>query len=96
MKKILIGIKNNALTFSYKRSADKISNNLLNTNVITDNELVFSDVYIEENKKIVQSFVKELIAQYHITQLFIKESILTFTAIDLFNNNDKVSAIFFR
>ena len=36
MKKILIGIKNNALTFSYKRSADKISNNLLNTNVITD------------------------------------------------------------
>ena len=96
MKKILIGIKNNALTFSYKRSADKISNNLLNTNVITDNELVFSDVYIEENKKIVQSFVKELIAQYHITQLFIKESILTFTAIDLINNNDKVRAIFFR
>ena len=96
MKKILIGIKDNALTFSYKKSADKINNNLVNTNIITDNELVFSDVYIEENKKIVISFVKELIAQYNISQLIIKESILTFTAFDLINDSDKIKAVFFR
>lgn len=96
MKKILIGIKNNALTFKYKKSSDKIDNNLVNTNIITDNELVFSDVYIAENKKIVISFIRELIDQYHITQLIIKESDITFTAFDLINNNENVKAVFFR
>ena len=51
---------------------------------------------MEENKKIVISFVRELIDQYHITQLIIKESDLTFTALDLLNNNEHVKAIFFR
>ena len=96
MKKILIGIKDNALTFKYKKSSDKINNNLVNTNIITDNELVFSDVYIEENKKIVISFIRELIEQYHITQLIIKESDITLTALDLINNNEHIKAIFFR
>lgn len=96
MKKILIGIKNNALTFKYKKTSDKINNNLVNTNIITDNELVFSDVYIDENKKIVTSFVRELIDQYNISQLIIKESDITFTALDLINNNEHVKAIFFR
>lgn len=96
MKKILIGINNNALTFKYKKSYDKINNNLVNTNIITHNELVFSEEYIAKNKKIVISFVRELIDQYHITQLIIKESDITFTAIDLLNNNENVKAIFFR
>ena len=96
MKKILIGIKDNALTFKYKKSTDKINNNLVNTNIITHNELVFSDVYIEHNKKIVIGFVRELIEQYHITQLIIKESELTLTALELLNNDEHVKAIFFR
>lgn len=96
MKKILIGIKNSALTFSYRKVSDKSPNNLLNTNIITDNELVFSEEYISNNKKIVISFVKELINQYNITQLIIKESSLTFTAFDLINNSDKIKAVFFR
>lgn len=96
MKKVLIGIKDNALTFKYKKSVDKINNNLVNTNIITHNELVFSDEYIEENKKIVTGFVRELIDQYHITQLIIKESDLTFTALELLNNDEHVKAIFFR
>ena len=96
MKKVLIGIKDCALTFSYKKSVDKISNNLLNTNIISDNELIFSDEYIEANKKIVTSFVKELINQYNIKQLIIKESVLAPLAIDLINNSDRIKAIFFR
>lgn len=96
MKKVLIGIKDSALTISYRRTQMKNEANLLNTNVITDNELVFSDEYIADNKKIVSSFVKELINQYNIKQLIIKESELSFTAIDLINNHENVKAIFFR
>lgn len=96
MKKILIGIKDNALTFKYKKSSDKFDSNLINTNIITHNELVFSDEYINENKKIVISFVRQLIEQYHVTQLIIKESDITLTALDLINNNENIKAIFFR
>ena len=96
MKKVLIGIKDCALTLSYRKTPIKNDSNLLNTNVITDNELIFSDEYILENKKIVTSFVRELINQYNIKQLIIKESELTFMAIDLINNSDKIKAIFFR
>ena len=96
MKKVLIGIKDYALKISYRKINLKSESNLLNTNVITDNELIFSDEYIKENKKIVSSVVKELINQYNIKQLIIKESELSFIAIDLINNSDKIKAVFFR
>ena len=96
MRKILIGVKDNALTFKYKKATDHIDNNLVNTNIITHDELVFSDAYIKENKKIVTGFIRELIDEYHITQLIIKESDLTLTAIDLINNDEHIKAIFFR
>ena len=72
MKKILITIENNNLTFSYKRSYNKISNDLMNTNIISNNELIFSDEYIIENNKIISSFIKELVLQYNINQVNIK------------------------
>lgn len=96
MKNILIGIKNNALTFSYREKSLVNDKNLLNTNIITDNELIFSEQYIKSNTKIVISFVKELINQYKIKQVIIKESSLTNIVIDLINNNVNVKAIFFR
>ena len=96
MKKILIGIKSNALTFSYRKVNEKTDSNLLNTNVITDSELIFSDEYILNNKKIVISFVRELINQYAIKQLIIKETELTYIALDLINNSESVKAVFFR
>ena len=43
MKKVLIKIENNNLTFSYKKGNNKIFIDLLNTNIISDKEHVFSD-----------------------------------------------------
>ncbi len=42
MKKITVLIQNNTLVFKY-RTNKPVANNLLNTNVISNNELVFSD-----------------------------------------------------
>ena len=47
MKKILISIKKNYLAFSYKKNTNATQAKLLNTNIISDNELVFSQDYIE-------------------------------------------------
>lgn len=66
MKKILISIKKNYLAFSYKRSTSTIQQKLINTNIISDNELVFSDEYITKNAKIVSLFLKEICDQYNI------------------------------
>ena len=72
MKKVLINIKNNQIIFSYKTSNSNISSDLINTNIISENELVFSDIYIKENSKILTSFIKELSIQYNI-----KEAVIT-------------------
>ena len=53
VKKILISISNNSIIFSYKTNNSSISNDLINTNIISNNELIFSDIYISENTKIL-------------------------------------------
>lgn len=74
MIKILLQIKDNKLFFSIKKRLNTEQKNLINTNVISQNELVFSDEYIMQNIKIVHTFLKELINDYKINTLVIKES----------------------
>ena len=73
MKKILIQIKYNQLHFSLKKRLNTEQKNLINTNVISENELVFSDEYILNNKTIVHNFIKELVINYNINTITIKE-----------------------
>ena len=73
VKKILISIQSNCIIFSYKTSNSSISNDLINTNIISNNELIFSDVYIKDNSKILSSFIKELSIQYNISKAIISK-----------------------
>ena len=73
MKKILISINNQSIIFSYKTNNGNISNDLINTNIISNNELVFSDIYIKENFKILTSFIKELAIQYNVNKIIISK-----------------------
>ena len=59
MKKILIKIKDNTIIIKEKVKLSTEYKNILNTNVISCNELVFSDDYINDNKKIVATFINE-------------------------------------
>lgn len=83
VKKILISIHNNIICFSYKTNNSSISNELINTNIISNNELIFSDVYIEENQNILTSFIKELVIQYDITKVVVSKMDLTPLAISM-------------
>lgn len=73
MIKILLQIKDNKLFFSIKKRLNTEQKNLINTNVISQNELVFSDEYIIQNIKIVHNFLKELIKDYNVDTIVIKE-----------------------
>ncbi len=74
MMKILFQIKSNKLFFSIKKRLNTEQKSLINTNVISQNELVFSDEYIIQNMKLVHGFIKELVNNYNIDTIVIKES----------------------
>jgi sortase B len=89
MKKINIQIKGPSLFFKYRvKKLDEP--NLLNTNIISNNELVFSDEYIANNQKIVSSFIRELIKDEGITNIVVTNMDIADIAIDLVKNVDNI------
>ncbi len=96
VKKILINIKNNDIIFSYKTNNSTISNDLINTNIISNNELIFSDIYIKENTKILSSFIKELSIQYHITRAIISKMELANIVINLISKATNIESIYIK
>ena len=85
MKKILIHIQNHSLIFSYQHK-QTIREDLMNTNIISDSELVFTDDYLATNKKIVLPFFKELALMNKIDTLVFQNVELAFFLIDFFKN----------
>lgn len=73
MQKILIEIKNQYLEFFNVTSKAYISNDLLNTNIISNNKLLFSKDYILENLKIVSSFIKEITIDKNIKTIYLND-----------------------
>ena len=73
MIKVLFQIKNGKLYALEKKRLKQEQKSLINTNVISQNELVFSDEYLLTNEKIVHNFLKELVTSYNINTLVIKE-----------------------
>ena len=93
MKKILISIQNNCIIFSYKTNNSSISNDLINTNIISNNELIFSDIYIKENSKILSSFIKELSIQYNINKAIISKIELTPMILNLLKKATSITEL---
>ena len=63
MIKILVQIKDNCIHFKVRKKLTNEYRNMLNTNIISDNEILFSDQYITENMRIVSAFLNELATQ---------------------------------
>ena len=96
MKKILISINNNNIIFSYKTNNSNINNDLINTNIISDNELIFSDIYIKENFKILTSFIKELSIQYKINKVIVSKIDLAPLVINLLVKSTNIESILIK
>ncbi len=74
MKKILIKIDNNTLIFKERKKISSDQKSILNTNVISCNELLFSDEYIASNPKIVGTFIEELVKSNNIENVIIENT----------------------
>ena len=70
MRKITISIQDSSLYFKFRnKKLDDV--NLLNTNIISNNQLVFSDDYINNNERLVSLFIHDLIKENKITGLLL-------------------------
>ena len=92
MKKITITIQNNTILFKY-RTNKPIEVNLLNTNVISNNELVFSDQYLAENTRIVSLFINDLIQEKNITDVVISNNVLAELVLDLLKTVQEIESV---
>ena len=93
--KIFIELKDNKLNFSKRTRLNNEQKNLINTNIISQNELIFSDEYIYKNKKIIISFLKELCLETSVSTITIKEYLIAPIILELIKNIPSIKAIYF-
>jgi len=82
MNKIKISIINDSLFFSYKKDNVDVDK-LLNTNIISNDELLFSDDYIRKNSKIVSAFIREIMVENNTTNIICEDLDLTLIVLPL-------------
>lgn len=74
MDKIKVLLEKDRISFSYyKKPLSNKKQDLLNTNIISRNELTFTEDYLVDNSKMVRGFIKELIEDKDIHILEIKD-----------------------
>lgn len=81
--KILVQLKNNCMHFKVRKKLTDEYKNMLNTNIISDNEILFSDSYILDNKKIVGPFLDEIAKHSYLDTVSIDVNEITMLIIDL-------------
>lgn len=94
MNKIIFQIKENKLFVQIRRRLNSDQKNLINTNVISQNELVFSDEYIVQNIKLIHNFIKELVTDYNINTLIIKEFEIAPLILHISSNINNLKALY--
>ena len=94
MKKYLLLIKKNYLFFSYKEDLERDAEILINTNVISNNELVFSEEYIKNNPKLVTLFIDELCKTHQITKVSFEKLSLALELLDIINKCEVIKSIY--
>lgn len=86
MIKILIQLKDNKLFFQIKRKLNNNQKSLINTNIISESELVFSDEYMVSNINLVNTFLKELINNNNIDTIVIRENKIATLVLKVIEN----------
>ena len=95
MKKISIVVKDSSLFFKYRNNKN-IDNNLLNTSVFSDNELIFSDEYVTKNIEIVGLFLNDLVVDNNVKSLVLSNNDIALTFVDTFKYIQRKFSLFFK
>ena len=90
MKKLLFKIQNNTLIVKERIKLSNEYKEILNTNVISCNELIFSTDYLLQNQKIVSSFINELTNDYNIDTISIEKFDYAKIILNLIKSNKQI------
>jgi sortase B len=93
MIKILIQVKDNSMHFKVRKKLKNEYRNMLNTNIISDNEILFSDEYILDNLKIVSSFLNQLAVQSGVNIVVIEVEDIISLVLSLVKNIPTIDSI---
>ena len=96
MKKLLFKIQNNTLVVKERTKLSSEYKEILNTNVISCNELIFSSDYLVQNQKIVSSFINELTNDYNIDTICIEKFDFAKIVLNLIKNNKQIINLIFK
>ena len=98
MKKILISFNNDTINFKYKidktREEKDLTKTLMNTNVISNDELIFSDSYLKNNINIMSSFLQEIIKDKKVSKLVIEEIDIVPIALSITNSIKYITKLY--
>lgn len=94
MIKILIQLKDNKLFFQIKRKLNNNQKSLINTNIISESELVFSDEYMVSNINLVNTFLKELINNNNIDTIVIRENKIATLVLKVIENIPQIKTLY--
>ena len=98
MKKILISFNQDTVNFRYKidktREDKDLTRTLMNTNVISNDELIFSDSYLKSNTNIMCSFLTEIIKDKKISKVVIEEADIVLIALDIIKDIKYITKLY--
>lgn len=98
MKKILVSFNNDTINFKNKIDKTKeekdLTKTLMNTNVISNDELIFSDTYLKNNVSIMTSFLNELVREKKISKLVIEDADVIVPILDITNNIKYITKLY--
>ena len=92
IKKISIKIIGPYLYFDYTYARN--NSKLFNTNIISDQELIFNEEYIKNNHNIVAAFLEEMTLEKNLTKIRIKSQNIGLIILDLFKQNKNIKEIY--
>ena len=94
MENVLVTLSKNSLSFSnYQRPVHE--KKLYDTNVISNDELVFSVKYLEKNKKLVSLFLSDLVKGHKINTLSINTYEIAECIMEIINMVPELTEVYF-
>ena len=94
MSKILFQIKKNKLVVEERKRIRNDEKMLINTNIISRDELLFSEEYINENLNLLKNFINELVLSYQIDTLIIREFKITPLVLKIITNINNLKKLY--
>ena len=94
--RILVKVKDDKLLFSERIRLNSDDKTILNTNLISNDEIFFTDDYIKDNPLVIISFLNSLIKNYNINTLSFQNMEVCLIFITILNKLKGVKNIYFE